>query len=1128
MNDDTEISVSTITAPAAWIYALPKNKELIEILSVLSLSDKSTPIVISPLLIGLTVEQDFITTVKVPISSYNSIVITKITSYYPTCFFFHGTDEIIALTEDHGNLQKICEDARVKFNIQQFMPSQTKIETNIENLCKAIGKNSNDVMLHITFTNGVKELLFTGCLIPCIEEQTSIQIGDLDCIKIPLYSSTVFESEEQQTDVLSDRYSDFLKNNGFYNIKLSETLYYYIFKSWGTALRFDDTIELIKAGLKQFTQDTLQTVKLAQYKKYVGLTNQKLTNVEKDHLMLTDAIITELGFSYAAEYWDSIYESHSNMIFTEWPIIKNCGSHEKRMEKIREFKLQLSSHVAANIFASNSSWYCTKLGYIQTVKQPNVTITHELLLKSIHFCNGLASINEDYYTDAKKLIKIEQPSKDEKYNVYHLAYICSTCPQLLSDIVWNLNRMNIYNFGNGATEMYNYIVNCSSNMCEYCNGTTCQSCIGTAFMRVANRFPNIPRQIKKEPIVITMFSRYFAEVDILGSFGKKHSNEQKEISKETSNIPTLDRMKFISLIIDYCKKNSWIDSVSGEDSLNFKNKKDFVTIMTSLTQCIDDAVSKFVNEMRKTQTSREQIENAIQSFNVETTPYAMAFSPLLTYSYYRVMLMILQNLALIVATAHVVDRPCTNAVISKWLSQQYQTIYGSFHNSHFKKGFLNMKTIKLQSNVEMEQMLDFNLYKSGKYAKASIQAKLCKLSVQSFRDIRIKNRPINVTRKSHNNIYFKRGNWQKKNPINGCLSFLLFKYHDKLFPDNNMSCLEIWQKIFNNSLPKTVNIGSMEEFDSFLKCVIMITDDYEENDVVDIQPESLLSFIECMFHNKFLTAVGYKEYISSLHGLITNIVPQTYSQFPILLKEKPKFNSIQEYLMHFKKMKIEGVPPPCISSLTKEPNFCNIFIQRSLVTFGLMIEKFTSLASKEVFQFGQFGFISGNGVDRHLNPSSINSQDYRYLRYKFLIATKLADVINKKSKRENIMFESESIKSRVMNIIENVGSNLNPELLIISEVMKDRYEKPALDDLLFYVDEQQHLAISIMSKIDFLLENNVVDFSINHLQAFFKEDSNTQVMYDFSKLLADEEIITTLNQQTTEIEDEPVTKKCRL
>lgn len=1131
MADDNETVVSAPICTAAWLYILPKEQKLIEILTTLSLMEKRKSVVISPLLLNLTVENDFFPTVKTPIINYGGTVITKITSFMPVCFFFHGTDVFLKEAEDHGNLDKLCKQTREKFNLQEFVVNRNRKPVDIGKICESVGRNADDVLCHIVVGNGFKELLFAGLLIPCVEEQIQVQVGECLAIKIPLYSATLFESEET---LCIDTCTEFIQENGFYAPQISEVLFYLIFTSWGMTLRFNNTLELIKAGLKQFIQDTEQTVKLAPNKTYHGIPGQKLSPIEKDHLMLVDAVITELTFSYTAEYLDSIYENNQIMNFSEWPIIKSAETHEEKIVELKKLRLHLSSHVAALVFAANSILYSNKLAYISNTKQAfNSAITQETLLRSIQFCNSLSSLNEDFYNDARKLIKCNSsPCKEDKFSAFHLAYACATCPQILSHIIWNLNRMSIYNTNCGNSEIYNHIVNCSSNLCEFCEGKCCHSCIGTALIRINSRLPQISKTTKKEPIVMTMFSRFYADVDVLGSFGKKGVNESKDPMKEAQTTPSLDRFKFLGMIHDYCKKNNLIDAITGEDNLNFKSQNDFVNMINDLIQCIEEAVSKCISEMRKTQTSREQIENCLQSFNIDTTPLSLAFSPFFVFTYYKVILIVLQNLALIIGTGYVVDRPCTGNLISKWLMQQYQSLYGAFYNSHFKKGFLNMKTVKIASNVDMEQYIDFNLFKSGKYAKTSIQAKLCRLSMQCLKDFRVKNRPFNKPNKNtQNNPFFKKVK-QKKNPLSGCLSFLLFKYHERLFPNLKISCLEFWQRILLNNMPKTIDIGNVEDMRSFIKFTFRVTNSYDEIDLLDIQPECLLSFIEYYFHNKLLSVLGYRDYLTSLHALTSKLVPQNPMLFPVFLKEHPTFSSVQEYVMHVKKLVGNGLKEPMTASLTKEPNFGSIFTGRSIITFGLMIEKFVSVASRDYFHFGQLGWIAGSGVDRNLNPPSSGLQDFRFMRQKFVIATKLCDIIVKKVKREAIVYDVEVIRGKVLNIIESLSNSVNPELLILAEVMKDRDSKPTMDDMLFYVDGREPLAKSVMNKIQHLTDLNVHDFSLSTLLSVFEEQvEDSAAIYDFSELLVEgnEQGFGILKCEETEHEnEEPSLKKARL
>ncbi|OPE44706.1 hypothetical protein BV508_31295 [Mycobacterium intermedium] len=154
------------------------------------------------------------------------------------------------------------------------------------------------------------------------------------------------------------------------------------------------------------------------------------------------------------------------------------------------------------------------------------------------------------------------------------------------------------------------------------------------------------------------------------------------------------------------------------------------------------------------------------------------------------------------------------------------------------------------------------------------------------------------------------------------------------------------------------------------------------------------------------------------------------------------------------------------------------------------------------------------------------------MRQKTIIATKFSEVIVKKVRRETIMFDTEVVKGKVLSIVENLTNDIDPELLIIAEVMRDREDKPTMDDMLFFVDGREALAASIMLKLNHLVDMNVRDFSIANLQSVFEAvSSNDAPVYDFSEILAeeDDQASGVLKCDETETEtDEPMTKKNRL
>nr|WRQ19895.1 MAG: protein m57 [Herpesviridae sp.] len=1127
MSDD-DLSAIAPVAPAAWLYFTEKTTESVDILSILCLGDKSSTVLIAPLLVDLTVDRDFVSTVRTPVSTYDGGVLTKVTSFCPFALYFHNTLDILQKLEDHGDVQKLCSEARKRFGIQEYPQKRKRKPTDVKSLCEKVGLSGKDVLGHVVFGNGVKEFLYAGQLIPCPEEALCVQIGIVDAVKVPLYCPTLFSKDKNEDDNVMDcgiRCTDkFILEEGFYIPEISECLFYFLFTSWGQVLRMSDTKQLIECGLQQFVNDAQQNVKLAPYKKYHGYMSQKLSIGERDQLMMIDATVSELGFSFSSVYFDSVYELGPASVFSEWPIVKEAKSHRDLLRRLKTFQIHLSTHVGALVFSSNSILYQYRLVYMSSGTKPTTNISvHESLLKSVRFFNGLTGLYDDCLTDGKKTIKfVGCPVKDDKYSPFHLALICGTSPQLFSQFIWFFNRMSMYNTGiSGSDVIYNHVVGCSANLCDACGGRCCHSCYGTAFVRIATRLPNIPKQVRKEPFVVTMLSKFFADVDILGSFGKRYG-EQRE-SVETSKLDdgsysggqggisgSVDRMKYIGQIIDYCKRNSIIDAITGEDIISIRGKKEFVSVISGLNQMIDDAVLKLITDVRRAGNGRDEIAGSTQSFNLDLNPYGMCFSPLLTYQYYRVVFALIQNLALINATAYVADNPMTGSQISKWLNQHFQSICGAFGMTPLKKGFLNVKDMKNQKSVEFERLMDFRSYEeSRRYAKVSVEIKSCKMSVQSLRSCRIKNRPVSrISKNAQVSVFFKKGALQRKNPVKGCLSFLLYRCHDKLFPGCSLSCLEFWQKVYQNALPKSVDIGSMEEFDHLVKFLISVTDEYDETDVIDIQPDCVLNYVEYKFHNKFLSISGFKDYISTIQGLSTRLTPQNHVHFPYLLGESPKFSSVAEYVMHFKKMKLEGTESPYVATVAKESVFRSVFENRSLVTVSFAVEKFAStMTTRDIFQFGQIGYFVGSGIERSLNVGCMGNQDYRYMRHRYVLATKLADVVIRKSRRDGVLFNADVLRGKVLAALDSSGLDCDPELVAISEIMSGHdSEVPEYDDILFYVDQQEYVAMSLMTRIKALVDKGVTDFSVSNLRDVCDQHRESSVvdgrMYDFSSLFA--------------------------
>ncbi|AKI10465.1 single-stranded DNA-binding protein [Human betaherpesvirus 5] len=1141
-----ELTALAPVGPAAFLYFSRLNAETQEILATLSLCDRSSSVVIAPLLAGLTVEADFGVSVRTPVLCYDGGVLTKVTSFCPFALYFHHTQGIVAFTEDHGDVHRLCEDARQKYALEAYTPEADRVPTDLAALCAAVGCQASETTVHVVVGNGLKEFLFAGQLIPCVEEATTVRLHGGEAVRVPLYPPTLFNSlqlDAEADEVSLDARSAFVEARGLYVPAVSETLFYYVYTSWCQSLRFSEPRVLIEAALRQFVHDSQQSVKLAPHKRYLGYMSQRLSSLEKDHLMLSDAVVCELAFSFASVFFDSAYQPAESMLFSEWPLVTNATDHRDLIRALTELKLHLSTHVAALVFSANSVLYQHRLVYLQSsARHPSAggTASQETLLKAIQFTNGLSAACEDVYNDARKVLKFQgAPLKDERYGPQHLALVCGTCPQLVSGFVWYLNRVSVYNTGlSGSSTLTNHLVGCAAGLCEACGGTCCHTCYQTAFVRVRTRLPVVPKQPKKEPCVITVQSRFLNDVDILGSFGRRYNVDAKDgglDGKGDDGVPgggagggggrdvsggpsdglgggrggggggdsggmmgrggrmlgaSVDRTYRLNRILDYCRKMRLIDPVTGEDTFSAHGKSDFVAVFSALNKFVDDEALGFVSEVRL-KSSRDEVAGATQAFNLDLNPYAVAFQPLLAYAYFRSVFYVIQNVALITATSYIVDNPLTTNLVSKWMTQHFQSIHGAFSTTSSRKGFLFTKQIKSSKNSDHDRLLDFRLYAQGTYAVVPMEIKLSRLSVPTLIMVRVKNRPIYRAGKGNaGSVFFRRDHVPRRNPAKGCLGFLLYRHHERLFPECGLPCLQFWQKVCSNALPKNVPIGDMGEFNAFVKFLVAVTADYQEHDLLDVAPDCVLSYVESRFHNKFLCYYGFKDYIGSLHGLTTRLTTQNHAQFPHVLGASPRFSSPAEFALHVKGLKTAGVPAPMAATVARESLVRSVFEHRSLVTVPVSVEKYAGINnSKEIYQFGQIGYFSGNGVERSLNVSSMSGQDYRFMRQRYLLATRLADVLIKRSRRENVLFDADLIKNRVMLALDAENLDCDPEVMAVYEILSVREEIPASDDVLFFVDGCEALAASLMDKFAALQEQGVEDFSLDNLRRVLDADA---------------------------------------
>lgn len=226
------------------------------------------------------------------------------------------------------------------------------------------------------------------------------------------------------------------------------------------------------------------------------------------------------------------------------------------------------------------------------------------------------------------------------------------------------------------------------------------------------------------------------------------------------------------------------------------------------------------------------------------------------------------------------------------------------------------------------------------------------------------------------------------------------------------------------------------------------------------------------FHNRFLGLFGLRDFLSTIQAFGTRLVTQNRMHCPYLLPGPPKFSTLAEYATAFNRMKIGGAPLPKVSVVRRESVLKQVFDSRSLITVSFSLEKFTGgMGSREIFQFGQVAYYVGAGVERSLNGSSAGSQDFRGLRQRHLLVTKLVDVLVGRSWRESVTYDADVVRSRVLAALDaSDPSDPDVEASVIAEIMAGREgEAPELDDVSFFVDDQEHVAVLLYDKIRSLM-----------------------------------------------------------
>ncbi|UVZ34362.1 major DNA binding protein [Elephant endotheliotropic herpesvirus 3B] len=1140
MADDNNIASNASINYGAWIYVAEKNTETCEILSRLVLTAPGHEVAIGPMLLDVTVEANFEPTVKCPMLLNDGTVILRLANFMPCTLFLNSADDLRLCEDVVGNVDEICEEAAARYHYSGGDRGATadgagetsaavaseggrgkspRTVTTASDVCGRVNASEEDSFVYIVCTYGFRELLYHGYLVPHWQETSEVSVGNRRAVKIPLASPFMFtQCRDDHVDIADP----FVLENGFYHRGLADALFSFLFRPVAVSLRYHDVQNFISASLDQYVNDTYANAKICDRKVYTCHGNNKLSNSDKDTLALCDGVANEVVLSYLTQFLDSAYDAPNSMDFFSWPAVKD-KSHEEVLRQLDDLMMHMTVHVSALVFSGNSVLYqnriCKSMGGTGSSESKDES-SIEALLKTVHHGNGIQLLYEDGYDDSKCMVRPHTPKpKNNKYNLDHLAFAASFSPHVLTKLVWVLNRCEEYKTTQSASSVCYLVLNSSSTgTCLHCDGKHCNTCVGGLMCRMGTRFPNVNRPPRKEPCVTTLLTRQFADMSLLGSFGKRYNADRDQAGAKDGRgaaVEPLDKTKYFLNVLDYCKRESLID-VEGNDIMQISGKADFVKIMSGLNRTIDEELVKLLGDMRKHVTAKDDLANSTLSFTLDLNPLGYGFAPLLQFVHVKTLVNILESLALVVAIEKITSYPLTQASYAKWIRQHYQSIYGEFKKSVAKKGFMTLSDYKVKNASFSDTFPDFN-YVKREYANAAggaqqqqclptttYQCRLWSFNFTSLRDVRIKYKPVPRNKESP---YFQKPERGVQNPVSGPLSFLVTRFHKDLFPNVTVSPMTLWQRIYMNTLKNfNVDLGDKAEVEQFIRFMFEQTIEWEASNCIDAKPDSLVQYVEFRLTNRLLHASGQRgQYIGTVQALSTVLSEAKLEGFPCYIEPEKSFYSVSDYYDYCR-----GQNRPVTVGRTRPYGNTNgMFENRPLVTVPYALEKYPGASGNaNIFHCGQLGYYSGSGVDRNLGVMSKNS-DYNFMRKKHVLCTPMTNVIYTKMNRGVQVFDFDMLKQRVGALLaeQQHSSGCDLEVVVLNEILKT-VKEPSYNDLLFLTDYQEHLANDLFEKIKLLDELEVASpYTLETLQEVFQEkaepnpSTTSGLSYDFSSII---------------------------
>ncbi|ULE29066.1 ORF6 [Human gammaherpesvirus 8] len=1047
---EENIGSAAPTGPCGYLYAYLTHNFPIGEASLLGNGYPEAKVFSLPLLHGLTVESDFPLNVKAVHKKIDATTASvKLTSYHREAIVFHNTHLFQPIFQGKG-LEKLCRESRELFGFSTFVEQQHKGTLWSPEACPQL-PCANEIFMAVIVTEGFKERLYGGKLVPVPSQTTPVHIGEHQAFKIPLYDEDLFGPSRAQ------------ELCRFYNPDISRYLHDSIFTGIAQALRVKDVSTVIQASERQFVHDQYKIPKLVQAKDFPQCASR---GTDGSTLMVIDSLVAELGMSYGLSFIEGPQDSCEVLNYDTWPIFENCETPDARLRALEVWHAEQALHIGAQLFAANSVLYLTRVAKLPQKNQRG----DANMYNSFYLQHGLGYLSEATVKEngASAFKGVPVSALDgSSYTLQHLAYASSFSPHLLARMCYYLQFLPHHK--NTNSQSYNVVdyvgTAAPSQMCDLCQGQCPAVCINTLFYRMKDRFPPVLSNVKRDPYVITGTAGTYNDLEILGNFATFREREE-----EGNPVEDAPKYTYWQLCQNITEKLASMGISEGGDALRtlIVDIPSFVKVFKGIDSTVEAELLKFINCMIKNNYNfRENIKSVHHILQFACNVYWQAPCPVFLTLYYKSLLTVIQDICLTSCMMYEQDNPAVGIVPSEWLKMHFQTMWTNFKGACFDKGAITGGELKIVHQSMFCDLFDTDAAIGGMFAPARMQVRIARAMLMVPKTIKIKNRIIFSNSTGAESIqagFMKPASQRDSYIVGGPYMKFLNALHKTLFPSTKTSALYLWHKIGQTTKNPILPGVSGEHLTELCNYVKASSQAFEEINVLDLVPDTLTSYAKIKLNSSILRACGQTQfYATTLSCLspVTKLVPA--EQYPHVLGPVG-LSSPDEY-----RAKVAGRSVTIVQSTLKQAVSTNGRL-RPIITVPLVVNKYTgSNGNTNVFHCANLGYFSGRGVDRNLRPESVpfkKNNVSSMLRKRHVIMTPLVDRLVKRIVGINSgEFEAEAVKRSVQNVLED-RDNPNLPKTVVLELVKHLGTSCASlteEDVIYYLGPYAVLGDEVLS-----------------------------------------------------------------